>query len=47
MERLRSAAHEASGAEVEALSNQLIALLGQREDDVALIAVRRVPADHR
>jgi len=47
MERLRSAAHEASGADVEAFSNQLIALFGQREDDVALIAVRRVPPDHR
>jgi CheY-like chemotaxis protein len=41
LERLRSAAHQACGADVEAFSNHLIALFGQREDDVALIAVRR------
>lgn len=44
MERLRAAAHGASAADVEAFSNHLIALFGQREDDVALIAVRRLQA---
>ncbi|MGH3401952.1 MAG: SpoIIE family protein phosphatase [Streptosporangiaceae bacterium] len=43
MEKLRLAAGEASGTELEAFSNHLMALFGPREDDVAMIAVRRGP----
>jgi serine phosphatase RsbU (regulator of sigma subunit)/DNA-binding NarL/FixJ family response regulator len=40
--KLRIAAVEARGADVETLSNQLISLFGSREDDVAMIVVRRL-----
>jgi len=36
------AAQEASGAEVEAFSNRLMSTFGPREDDVAMVAVRRI-----
>jgi DNA-binding response OmpR family regulator len=41
METLRAAAQEMAGADVEAFSNHLLALFGPREDDVAMIALRR------
>ena len=41
LEKLRVAAQEASGAEVEAFSNHLMSIFGPREDDVAMVAVRR------
>jgi CheY-like chemotaxis protein len=41
LEKLRVAAQEASGADVEAFSNHLMSIFGPREDDVAMIAVRR------
>jgi CheY-like chemotaxis protein len=41
LEKLRVAAREASGAEVEAFSNHLMSIFGPREDDVAMVAVRR------
>ncbi len=41
LERLRATAEQVSGADVEAFSNYLMALFGPREDDVAMIAVRR------
>jgi DNA-binding response OmpR family regulator len=41
MERLRVAAQEMTGADVEAFGNHLMALFGAREDDVAMIALRR------
>jgi hypothetical protein len=44
LEKLRLAAQEVSGADVEAFSNHLMAVFGAREDDVAMIAVRRYPA---
>jgi CheY-like chemotaxis protein len=44
LEKLRLAAQEVSGADVEAFSNHLMAVFGPREDDVAMIAVRRYPA---
>jgi CheY-like chemotaxis protein len=40
MEKLRLAAQEVGGAEVEAFTNHLMALFGPREDDVAMITVR-------
>jgi DNA-binding response OmpR family regulator len=43
MERLRAAAQEMAGADVEAFGNHLMALFGAREDDVAMIALRRSP----
>ena len=43
LEKLRLAAQEASGADVEAFSNHLMSVFGPREDDVAMIAVRRHP----
>ncbi|MDQ2812597.1 MAG: SpoIIE family protein phosphatase [Actinomycetota bacterium] len=43
MEKLRVAAQEVSGAHVEAFSNHLMSLFGPREDDVAMIALRRIP----
>jgi len=42
LEKLRVAAQEASGAEVEAFSNRLMSTFGPREDDVAMVAVRRI-----
>jgi CheY-like chemotaxis protein len=44
LEKLRMAAQEVNGADVEAFSNHLTALFGPRQDDVAMIAVRRLPA---
>jgi CheY-like chemotaxis protein len=44
LEKLRVAAHEVSGADVEAFTNHLMSLFGPSEDDVAMIAVRRTPA---
>jgi DNA-binding response OmpR family regulator len=41
LEKLRSAALTGSGAEVEALANQLMAVFGSSEDDVAIIVLRR------
>jgi len=41
LERLRAAGAAAAGANVEAFANQVMSLFGSREDDVALIAVRR------
>jgi CheY-like chemotaxis protein len=41
LEKLRVAAQEASGAEVEAFTNHLMSIFGPREDDVAMVAVRR------
>jgi len=41
LEKLRVAAQEAGGADVEAFSNHLMAVFGPREDDVAMVAVRR------
>jgi hypothetical protein len=35
------AAQEASGADVEAFSNHVMSIFGPREDDVAMVAVRR------
>jgi CheY-like chemotaxis protein len=43
LEKLRLAAQEVSGADVEAFSNHLMSAFGPREDDVAMIAVRRLP----
>jgi CheY-like chemotaxis protein len=45
LEKLRMAAQEVSGANVEAFSNQLMSAFGPREDDVAMIAVRRLTQD--
>ncbi len=41
MEKLRLAAQELGGADLEAFSNHLMSLFGPREDDVAMIALRR------
>jgi anti-sigma regulatory factor (Ser/Thr protein kinase) len=41
LEKLRVAAQEAAGADVEAFSNHLMSIFGPREDDVAMVAVRR------
>jgi serine phosphatase RsbU (regulator of sigma subunit)/FixJ family two-component response regulator len=41
MEKLRLAAAAASEAPIEAFTNQLMSLFGPREDDVAMIAIRR------
>jgi DNA-binding response OmpR family regulator/serine phosphatase RsbU (regulator of sigma subunit) len=41
LEKLRVAGAEAAGADVEAFANQVMSLFGSREDDVAMIAVRR------
>jgi CheY-like chemotaxis protein len=41
MERLRTEAQEVAGADIEAFGNHLMALFGPREDDVAMIALRR------
>jgi serine phosphatase RsbU (regulator of sigma subunit)/DNA-binding response OmpR family regulator len=41
LEKLRTAAAAAAGANVEAFANQVMSLFGSREDDVAMIAVRR------
>jgi CheY-like chemotaxis protein len=41
LEKLRVAAQEASGADVEAFANHLMSIFGPREDDVAMIVLRR------
>lgn len=41
MEKLQAAAQQAVGAGLEALTNRLMATFGPREDDVAMIAIRR------
>ena len=41
LEKLRAVAAEAAVAAVEAFANHVMALFGNREDDVAMIAVRR------
>jgi DNA-binding response OmpR family regulator len=41
LEKLRAAALQAAGADVEAFANHVLTLFGSREDDVALIALRR------
>ena len=41
LEKLRAAALQAAEADVEAFANQMIALFGSREDDVAMIVLRR------
>jgi len=45
LEKLRAAAQEVAGADVEAFSNHLMSAFGPREDDVAMIALRRLPGD--
>ena len=42
LEKLRRAAADAGGEPIEAFANELMALFGPREDDVAMIAIRRV-----
>ena len=44
LEKLRVAAHEVRGADVEAFTNHLMSLFGPSEDDVAMIALRRTLA---
>ena len=41
LEKLRAAALPAAEADVEAFANQIMALFGSREDDVAMIVLRR------
>jgi serine phosphatase RsbU (regulator of sigma subunit) len=41
LEKLHVAAQEVSGAEVEAFTNHLMSIFGPRQDDVAMIALRR------
>jgi serine phosphatase RsbU (regulator of sigma subunit)/DNA-binding response OmpR family regulator len=41
LEKLRAAAAEAAGQDVEAFANHAMSLFGPREDDVAMIAIRR------
>jgi serine phosphatase RsbU (regulator of sigma subunit) len=41
LEKLRAAAAEAAGQDVEAFANHAMSLFGPREDDVAMIVVRR------
>ncbi len=43
LEKLRMAAVEVSAADIEAFSNHLMSVFGPRDDDVAMIALRRVP----
>src|SRR6202451_1301628 len=43
LEKLRVAAQQVSGADVEAFSNHLMSIFGSRVDDVAMIALRRAP----
>jgi serine phosphatase RsbU (regulator of sigma subunit) len=42
LEKLRAVAQEVGGADVEAFSNHLMSAFGPREDDVAMIAIRRL-----
>jgi serine phosphatase RsbU (regulator of sigma subunit) len=41
LERLRQAAESGPGGSLDAFTDQILALFGPREDDVALIALRR------
>jgi serine phosphatase RsbU (regulator of sigma subunit) len=41
LEILRTAAGDAAGADVEAFANQVLAAFGPREDDVAMVVMRR------
>jgi CheY-like chemotaxis protein len=41
LEKLRVAAQEVSGAELEGFANHLMSIFGPREDDVAMLAFRR------
>ena len=41
LEKLRAAALEADGADVEAFGNHLMSAFGPSEDDVAMIVLRR------
>jgi serine phosphatase RsbU (regulator of sigma subunit) len=41
LEKLRATGAEAAGDDVEAFANHVMSLFGNREDDVAMIAVRR------
>jgi hypothetical protein len=41
LEKLRAVAAEACDIDVEAFANHVMSLFGNREDDVAMIAVRR------
>jgi len=43
LEKLRLAATEVAGDDIQAFTNHLMAIFGPREDDVAMIALRRVP----
>jgi CheY-like chemotaxis protein len=43
LEKLRMAAQEVNGADIEAFSNHLTSIFGPRQDDVAMIALRRTP----
>jgi serine phosphatase RsbU (regulator of sigma subunit) len=45
LEKLRVAAQKVSAADVEAFSNHLMSVFGPREDDVAMITLRRIPDD--
>jgi hypothetical protein len=47
LDKLRVAAQEVSAADVEAFSDHLMSVFGPREDDVAMIALRRLPAGTR
>ncbi len=42
MDKLRLAAQQVGRADIQAFTNHLMALFGPREDDVAMIAVRRI-----
>ena len=42
LEKLRDAALQAADADVEAFANQLMSVFGSSEDDVAMIALRRI-----
>jgi hypothetical protein len=44
LEKIRTAAQQAGMSDVEAFSNHLMSVSGPREDDVAMIALRRTPA---
>jgi len=47
LEKLRAAAQEVAGADVEAFSNHLMSAFGPREDDVAMITLRRLSPSRR
>ena len=47
LEKLRAAAQEVAGADVEAFSNHLMSAFGPREDDVAMITLRRLSPGRR